>query len=420
MNVVIWSLFLIQFVFDLSILLGLLFFDDITVIKNKKEFRYSKKKEKPTIYLLIALFNESKGIENTLHWFSKFLSSNVKLVFVTTEKEKRVFGENKTLLKLTSLLSLPDYSSLHITVINYPFLKGNKGAQLNYAIRQMDRLMPDDYILVYDADSRPDLKTIDELSQIIQTKQPNVIQQSSLYLRNYGISSPYMKVEALFESIRAMGLERRNYLLKKANKYIISPFCYCVGHGMCFKTSFLKQIGLFPEPNEDVPIGIKVALLGESIEPMVTKDYCNVTNNVKMLFFQSGNWIKAPFVCIKTFFSFQRYGIISVTKKVSLFCSIIFDFLSWVMHLFLAAIALVSLFSPSIISPYFFLIWLIVKITIPEGQMLVFRQKYPTVQITYKEVLLAPFRDLFRGLAVFALILHAIGISYNEMGRDDD
>ena len=52
--------------------------------------------------------------------------------------------------------------------------------------------------------------------------------------------------------------------------------------------------------------------------------------------------------------------------------------------------------------------------------MLVFRQKYPTVQITYKEVLLAPFRDLFRGLAVFALILHAIGISYNEMGRDDD
>lgn len=78
--------------------------------------------------------------------------------------------------------------------------------------------MPDDYILVYDADSRPDLKSIDELSRIIQTKRPNVIQQSSLYIGNYDVSSPYMKVEALFESIRAMGLERRNYLLKKAEK----------------------------------------------------------------------------------------------------------------------------------------------------------------------------------------------------------
>ena len=301
--------------------------------------------------MFIALFNESKGIKNTLDWFSKFLSSDVQLVLVTTEKETRVFGENKTLQRINSLLSLSNYASLPITVVNYPFLKGNKGAQLNYAIRQLDKLMPDD-------------------SRIIQTTRPNVIQQSSLYIGNYDVSSPYMKVEALFESIRAMGLERRNYLLKKAKKRGISPFCYCVGHGMCFRVAFLKQIGLFPEPNEDVPIGIKVALLGESIEPMVTKDYCNVTNSVKMLFFQAGNWIKAPFVCMITL--------------------------------------------------YFFLVWLVVKIVPPELQIFAFRKKYADVQITYKEVLLAPCRDLFRGLAVFALILHAVGVSYNEMGRDDD
>lgn len=419
MNFVAWGLLFIQFIFDLSILLGLLFFDDKTVIKNQNEHRCNKGKRKSTVYLFIALFNESKGIKNTLDWFSKFLSSDVQLVLVTTEKEKRVFGENKTLQRINSLLSLSNYASLPITVVNYPFLKGNKGAQLNYAIRQLDKLMPDDYILVYDADSRPDLKSIDELSRIIQTKRPNVIQQSSLYIGNYDVSSPYMKVEALFESIRVMGLERRNYLLKKAKKRGISPFCYCVGHGMCFRVAFLKQIGLFPEPNEDVPIGIKVALLGESIEPMVTKDYCNVTNSVKMLFFQAGNWIKAPFVCMKTLFSFQHYSVISAAEKTFLFFSIVFDFLSWISHLLLAVLALLSLFS-SLITLYFFLVWLVVKIVPPELQIFAFRKKYADVQITYKEVLLAPCRDLFRGLAVFALILHAVGVSYNEMGRDDD
>ena len=188
---------------------------------------------------------------------------------------------------------------------------------------------------------------------------------------------------------------------------------------MCCRASFLKQTCLFPEPNEDVPIGIKVALLGESIEPMVTKDYCNVTNSVKMLFFQAGNWIKAPFVCMKTLFSFQHYSVISAAEKTFLFFSIVFDFLSWISHLLLAVLALLSLFS-SLITPYFFLVWLVVKIVLPELQIFAFRKKYADVQITYKEVLLAPCRDLFRGLAVFALILHAVGVSYNEMGRDDD
>ena len=219
----------------------------------------------------------------------------------------------------------------------------------------------------------------------------------------------------------ALGVDLGFYkhIVKKAKKRGISPFCYCVGHGMCFRVAFLKQIGLVPEPNEDVPIGIKVALLGESIEPMVTKDYCNVTNSVKMLFFQAGNWIKAPFVCMKTLFSFQHYSVISAAEKTFLFFSIVFDFLSWISHLLLAVLALLSLFS-SLITLYFFLVWLVVKIVPPELQIFAFRKKYADVQITYKEVLLAPCRDLFRGLAVFALILHAVGVSYNEMGRDDD
>ena len=159
MNFVAWGFLFIQFIFDLSILLRLLFFDDKTVIKNQNEHKLNKEEKKPTVYLLIALFNESKGIKNTLDWFSKFLSSDVQLVLITTEKEKRIFGENRTLQRISSLLSLPNYASLPITVVNYPFPKGNKGAQLNYTIRQMDKLTPDDYILVYDADSRPDLKS---------------------------------------------------------------------------------------------------------------------------------------------------------------------------------------------------------------------------------------------------------------------
>lgn len=39
MNFVAWGLLFIQFIFDLSILLGLLFFDDKTVIKNQNEHR---------------------------------------------------------------------------------------------------------------------------------------------------------------------------------------------------------------------------------------------------------------------------------------------------------------------------------------------------------------------------------------------
>ena len=63
MNFVAWGLLFIQFIFDLSILLGLLFFDDKTVIKNQNEHRCNKGKRKSTVYLFIALFNESKGIK---------------------------------------------------------------------------------------------------------------------------------------------------------------------------------------------------------------------------------------------------------------------------------------------------------------------------------------------------------------------
>lgn len=416
MNYIAWGLLLIEFVVDVLLLLGLYFADDHIVKSIQQGNRNISYKKKYTIHIFIALFNESKGIENTLKWFSKFLSPNVQLVFITTEKETRVFGDNKTLRRIQNLLSLPCYSSLPITVVNYPMETGNKGAQLNYALRQLDKLRSDDYILVYDADSRPDLKSLGELSNIIQIKGPNVIQQSSLYLENYNVSSPYMKVEALFESIRAMGIERRNYILKKGG---LSPFCYCVGHGMCFRVSFLRRVALFPEPNEDVPMGVKVALSGEDIEPMVAKDYCRVTNSVKMLFFQSGNWIKAPFVCMKTFFTFQKHSTTNIYHRAILFLEILFDFFSWIAPLILAVVAILSLCA-SFKSLYFFLSWLLVKTVLPELQVLAFRKKYANVQITYKEFLLAPWRELFRGLALISLALQVIGISYNEMGRGND
>ncbi|MFW6677075.1 glycosyltransferase family 2 protein [Lacrimispora sp. AGF001] len=415
MNYIFWCLIVVVCMSDMFIVIGLIYMTDKRIFEFTNKLPSSNTNiSDQKLYIVIALFNESKSIEETIHYFSKFLCDNIRLILVTTEKERRIFGYNKTLDVINNMMK--ETSCEYISVVNYPGEIGNKGAQLNYLLSQMkDKLYnPDNYLVIYDCDSRPDKESILELCNLVG-KGVNVIQQSTLYTKNFENVSAYMRVEGIFETIRSMGYERFNYFLSclPLNK-IMMPYAYCVGHGMCFKGKFLYDIGGFPEPNEDVPQGMKLMLLKQGIVPMVSKDHGDVVKNVKMLFYQSGNWIKAPLQAFKVLSEINQEKIKKVShyRKVLFYMSVFFDFLSWIQYLLLLIVSLMLLIGSHVIGT----LGVIILVVFPIFQILLCCKTYK-IKLTKKMLALSPLRNIFRGMAIFSALYQKLRRSYNEMGR---
>ena len=398
---------------DMSILIGLLFATDkkvATVVKSLPSLVDNN--FKPRLYIVISLFNESKTIEETIYYFLQFLSEDIRLILVTTEKETELFGSNKTFEKIQEILYKLNNS--YVSVVNYPGTVGNKGAQLNFLLQEKRALLDDEknYFVVYDCDSRPDKFSIQELYEVAR-KGEKVIQQSTLYTRNFEMVSTYMQVEGIFETIRAIGIERYSYVLT-CLKYFdyIMPYAYCVGHGMCFNCKFLYEIGGFPEPNEDVPQGMKLMLLKQRIVPLVCKDHAAVVRNIRMLFYQSGNWVKAPLQSFKIVSEINQIKHVSICRKLVFMFNVFGDMFSWFQYALLLMTSVVLIYNQQYIG-----LWgMFVIILCPIIQAIICCKMYK-IKMSIKMFAYIPLRNIFRAIAIFSALFQKYYKSYNEIER---
>ncbi|TKC19110.1 hypothetical protein [Robertmurraya kyonggiensis] len=424
MKVLFFVLSLIIFVHGLLIVASLLYFKDQKLKYLYKSSPVSKKNKEIEFYILLSVFNESKIIESTYKHFKEIVNvkNNIRCVFITTEKEKLVTGRNETKEILEQLIRNDNKFSL----INYPYHKGNKPSQLNYALDQLEKDVinkneRDIYICQYDADSRPLKETFEELEEIINITNCNVIQQPTKFDENYNGLNLYLKLEACFQTRWAYGFERRNQMLS-VNKYInkiFVPFAYTVGHGMVVKSDFLYNVGKYPSPNEDVPFGQKMILIGEPIYPTVTYDRGTIVETFKDLFYQSGNWIKAPLVSIKMYKEIRHYKKMSIYRSVMFFTKIAFDLLSWVqyiIYLFLCVVVSISEGSINYLIFGFFILW------IESSYSVFYTHKYILKENSLKERLLlmiiCPIRGLVRGLSLFSFLKQSLTGWYYDSGRE--
>lgn len=397
-----WILWAIVALSEFSIIWSLVFCTDRVLEKHYISSGDNKKEHK--FVLMIPAFDEANYIEVSFNYFKQFIEESIHCVYITTEKESQLYGTCRTKEKLVELMKNNPSPFMH--VCHYPYSKGNKVDQLNYFINHNKEKICDNniYLLDLDCDSRPDIDIIYDMKRILK-KYPdaNVIQLNSRFW-SVNKKSPILNLEAFYQTRWSLGFERLNQYFSTIpliNRVLV-PFAYCVGHGMCIRSTFLYRIGQFPQPLEDVPLGMMLMLMKEPIYPCVSKDLAEIVPTTKALLKQAGHWLRSPLQAMPMYRKARRLKHISIYRTVMYFARVALDILSWLQYLIMLIVALFLLeVSPWYLVGYFVLLYITSILS-----LILIRQ--------YKQgdewdgtiwfLLLLPLRHFIRGLSIFSFI----------------
>lgn len=250
----------------------------------------------PDLYIMLPALNEYKGLIDTIEWIKTIPYSGKKKIYIITSNKEERNVQKTTMDYVEEYITNTD--AQEVVHIHYPKTSGNKASQLNYALQlEKDKLLNNNsYVAIYDADSKPSRNTFFEFINLINevyaktNKLPIVVQQPSLFLKNYNKIPWTMKLEAISMTRRVFGIEIANMIKTQNINRKIPVYSYCIGHGMFVKTSFLYENGLFPEPHEDVPFGQMMCIRNIPIYVLWEFDDCEVAKSIRELTRQSGRW----------------------------------------------------------------------------------------------------------------------------------
>ncbi|WP_156816639.1 glycosyltransferase family 2 protein [Serratia sp. S4] len=262
-------------------------------IKKSREFIADESrnlllaKKTNRIVILIPVMDECSVIDGTTKYFKQILASYPKsmLVFVTTQKEGDR-NKNKTYKKIQP------YLSEEVLIIHYPFTTGNKASQINYAVRRLNSMLNTDdietYYGVFDADSRPDPRGLNYVSQDVHREE--IYQMPPVYSTNFNELSLLGKASAIFQT-RWMMSHELPALLKNYRKQKPILLSYCIGHGLFIRRQYLEN-NPFPTETvtEDLLFGYKAVLGKVYVKPLPYFDYCSSVPRLAIAVRQSARW----------------------------------------------------------------------------------------------------------------------------------
>lgn len=181
---------------------------------------------------------------------------------------------------------------------HYPYNEGIMADQLNYVLNNfMFENEKQYYFAVYNADSIPNIKTINEIIENIKINYyPKVIQQYSVPLSNWNEISNLMRGFAIYQS----NFELRYGLI---NASLPSDFLYTyvVGHGMYLRVDSLKKIGGFNTKYwcEDIYMSYILRNNKIPIYPIHTLEIMQSPCCLSILAKQNAVWFRTSFECLK-------------------------------------------------------------------------------------------------------------------------
>ena len=261
----------------------------------------------PNIIILIPALREGETIRQVLQFFShlRYPRTKLKIVVVTTEREfESAFNSKKNTVSIAeekiNELNTASQDKLFYH-IHYPNRHGVKADQLNYAIEQLQILLPNyfndqTYIGVYDADSITPDNTLEILAKDATINgYPNIYQQPTFYFNNYktlplNLNGLLSKSFSWLQSAFALYHEANMFIAQFGDKKRLMRMEYCVGHGMFVRWPLLKRVGLFPTPIEDTRLGHIASYIGEKIKILPVFDSVAVTTGIKSQIKQSSVW----------------------------------------------------------------------------------------------------------------------------------
>ncbi len=307
---------------------------------QKNEIKHNKTKfSKDSFIICIPMLREQNIIQSTLEYFSKlnYPKNKYKVIIVTTAKEKRKTQELSTTYELAKLYSFKINNRLGtnlIKIVNYSGEGNLMSHQINHVIKKVTKIKKNlkSIFAVYNADSRPNLNTLNAISETLYRYQkstgviPNIIQQSSIFSLNYNslprsLSGYILRAAAVFQTKWTLihELSRFRKQSQKSinkNKNLLSELfdtqlSHCVGHGLFVRLDLLSKEFLPTETlNEDLPFGYYQCCKREPILPFYMLENSEVPSSFGSLINQKRVWF-FPYLeytkCQKRVIKLKRY-----------------------------------------------------------------------------------------------------------------
>lgn len=272
--------------------------NSIRICENNNKFLNCK------ILIIIPCLREQSIIKETIDYFLNLIKNkdNVELIIVTTEKEKYEQFLTKQEKKKTTFDVVNEYISENkinkVKLLHYPHKDGIMADQLNYVLKEYKKYNSKRiYFSVYNADSRPNLNTINSILNIIKNQDyPEIIQQYSYAFSNLENLSFIMRGFALYQSNFEI-----KYGLVNSLTFPNLLYTYVVGHGLYIRLDILKKIGGFNNKFwcEDIYMSSIIRNRNIKITPVLNLENMETPKNISVLIKQNANWFKTSNQWIK-------------------------------------------------------------------------------------------------------------------------
>ena len=183
-----------------------------------------------------------------------------------------------------------------------------KAAQLNSALailrNQHDPFIhPESIIGVYDADSRPDRRVLQEVDAE-STRRPDILafQQGASYFTNFdnlptGLRGVCLRARPFYNLRFCFFRELPGFARSvKASKSGLIARCllsgpnHFLGHGEFIRLRTLDTFGGFPSPSVDTSLGNMLSFAGYAIAPLRTMDQAETPPSLRALYLQGIVW----------------------------------------------------------------------------------------------------------------------------------
>lgn len=273
----------------------------ICINKVKKEKNKHKSEDSincdKNIIIAIPCLREQKCIEDTIKYFTQ-IAKDIPIIIVTTKKEVKENIKNDILTQdIIKNKVLPKYKNVYL--IDYPYTEGYMADQLNYMIERIkDKInLKNTYLVLYNADSRPNEKTFDEIKEKL-AEGHKVIQQYSYCMKNYNELNNILKGFSIYQSNFEMKTGLINGLLNSKLLYT-----HVVGHGLIINMETLNELGNFNTKFwcEDIYLGLQLKFNNIKITPLLTLENMETPNSLNNLMKQNSVWFKTTSQFLKIY-----------------------------------------------------------------------------------------------------------------------
>jgi cellulose synthase/poly-beta-1,6-N-acetylglucosamine synthase-like glycosyltransferase len=296
---------------------------------RQEPFKAKNKK----VFVIIPLYKEQKIVVDTINYFLKvFDHNNSILVLVTTTKEH---GKESTDSKIRRFLKNKFKGNTgRILLFKEENESSNMATQINFALKEIIRLNHghlNDFYILYNADSRPSPKTLNEIAFESMNDNDLIFQQPCAFIKDIGMKNSFVDAASLYQTWFCLGHENR--VLKKYQKFIgksnyhrgalynifLRPLGYGVGHGSAMKLRTIKEEGYYPEEllTEDLTLGYFLSAHHRKIKVINSLEIADVPFTLKSSIKQKSVWFWNYIEYFSCFFD-KRVANVSLSIRLGL------------------------------------------------------------------------------------------------------